>query len=189
MGLEPRSPGAGSPPACWRISFHKRVLSVLSPCNSGSSRKWLNPMYFYTEHTPARPDRSSLSIRMGGRAGEVYVGGRVKHKASGPVTCSRTGNSPCQLQAEVTELNVCRGTKYWKTLLKTIALPDSGAGEGGSSVGFLWAFSGHGSTGNAGDTAILKSGLASYIWLGVSPSAPWPSCQMLLPSGPAPLTF
>lgn len=28
---------------------------VLSPCNSGSRRKWLNPMYFYTEHTPVGP--------------------------------------------------------------------------------------------------------------------------------------
>lgn len=47
----------------------------------------------------------------------------------------------------------------------------SQAGQGGSPVGFLWALSGRGSTGNAGDTEVpspppVQSGLPSHICLG-----------------------
>lgn len=87
----------------------------------------------FTHSTPqyGQPGQIITVHMYGGQGrGEVYVGEGVKHKASGPGMHARTGNSPCQLQAEVTELDVCRSTKYWKTLLKTIAPPNSG-GRGG----------------------------------------------------------
>lgn len=61
------SPGAESPSACWRTSLPSRVPGGLSPCSSGSSRKWLNPMRWYT---PERQGQIfALYRRWGSRAG------------------------------------------------------------------------------------------------------------------------
>lgn len=51
--------------------------SVLSPCSNGSGRKQLNPMYFYTQHTPGqRPnsDRSLSMCMLWWGQDEIYVG-------------------------------------------------------------------------------------------------------------------
>lgn len=132
-------------------SVHNQVPGVLSLCNNRSSRKWLNPTYFYTQHIPVRPGLIICSLcGCGGGSG----GRELKYKESGPG--SRTGNGPCQLQAEVTGLHFCQGTKLVENTIKNNS-PAKHRIQGRGAP--LWAsssvFSGHGSTGDAGDTTLF----------------------------------
>lgn len=87
-------------------------------------------MYFYTQHIPG--GRSGHWLLYGGMEGAGWdmCGEGVKHKASGPITHTGTGNSLCQLQAEVTGLNFCRGAKLLENTIEITSLPKSGAGGG-----------------------------------------------------------
>lgn len=77
---------AGPPSACRSISFHSPVPSVLSSCNSGSSRKWLNPMYFPHSTPWCGWVRSSLLICMGGRWGGWYMWGNGLKQRKWPLS-------------------------------------------------------------------------------------------------------
>lgn len=79
-----------------------------------------------------------ITLYMCGRdgAGEVYVGEGVKHKQSWPVTRARTGNSLCQLQAEVSRRDVYGGAKVFENNSPSKL---GSQREGSSSVGFLWS--------------------------------------------------
>lgn len=146
-------------------------LGVLSPCNSGSSRKWLNPMYFYTPRL-GRVTSSSLSMCVGGRGGARSMWGKgsnAEHVARSHALDLETAHanggqkSPNATSAEVQSSENTTENNGPATL-------GSQAGEGGSPVGFLWALSGRGSTGNAGDTEVcspppVQSGLPSHICL------------------------
>ena len=116
-GLEPQSPGPDPPrPAGGPLSTVESP-SVLSPCSNGSSRKWLNPMYFYTQHTPGRRAGSdhSLSLCMlWWGQDEVYVGEGVKHKERGP-SSSRDGSSPRQYRQKSLGSISHKVQSYWKT--------------------------------------------------------------------------
>lgn len=116
------------------LSVRSWVPSVLSPCKNGSGRKWLNPMYFYTQQPPGRPGRIIRSSCVWG--GMRYVWGKGlntkrvarSHTPEPEAACANyRQKSLHSASAEV--------QSYWKTLLKTKALPKSG--EGGSSAGFL----------------------------------------------------
>lgn len=146
--------------------------SVLSPCNNGSSRKWLNPLYFYTQHTLGRSDSRSFCVCGGGGRVRYTWGKGLNTKKVAPAHSSRTGSSPCQLQAEVTGLHFCRGAKLLANAVKNNSPAKLRSQR---RVSPLWAspsaFSGPRSTGDAGYKThpfpyLLKSGLSSDMCFG-----------------------
>ena len=101
--------------------------SVLSPCNNGSSRKWLNPMYFYTQHTPGRVRYSLFLCMRGWGQGEVHMGEGVKHKESGPSSQLTHRKQPVPIAGRSHWAPFLPRCKITGKHLKTTALPNSGA--------------------------------------------------------------
>lgn len=176
-------PGApsGQSPQLVGGSLSTAQASVLSPCNSGSSRKWLNPMYFYTQHTPVWPGQI-ITLYMYGRdrGGVRYMWGKGL-------------NTKKVVQSQAPELetacaNYRQKSSGWMSTegqryLKTIVLPNLGArGRAAPLWASSGAFSGHSSTRDAGDATgpfpISPEVTFLLHLLGVSPPVPW-----LIPSG------
>lgn len=175
----PALPGPAPPRLLEDLSVRSWVPSVLSPCKNGSGRKWLNPMYFYTQQPPGRSGRIIRSSCVWGGMRYVWGKGLNTKRVARSHTHTGTGSSLCQLQAEVTALGFCRGAK----LLENTTENKSPAKNQGR-VAPLWAssgaFSGHSVTGDAGDHADPFSNFSSYICFGsplVSPGPPPPGAQ------------
>lgn len=173
------SPALPEPaPPRWQedLSVRSWVPSVLSPCKNGSGRKWLNPMYFYTQQPPGRPGRIICSSCVWG--GMRYVWGKGlntkrvarSHTPEPEAACANyRQKSPHSASAEV--------QSYWKTLLKTTPCQNEEPGEGGASVGFLWGlFRSQHHRGCWGQRqSLFQSPLTFALGL--------PSCVLALPPG------
>lgn len=135
MGLEP--PQGQSPPLVGGSLSTAQAPVSYRHATAEAAGNGSTPCIF-THSTPqyGRLGSSLFICVVGTGAGEVYVWEGVKHKESCPVTSARTGNSLCQLQAEVTRLDVYGGAK----VLENNSPSRLGSqGEGSSSVGFLWS--------------------------------------------------
>lgn len=179
-GPSPAVPQPAPPQLLEELSVRSWVPSVLSPCKNGSSRKWLNPMYFYTQHTPVRPGRIIRSRCVGG--GMRYVWGKGFNTKKEPDHTHRNRKQPVPITGRSHWTRLLPRCSYWKTLLKTEALPKPGARGGCSSVGFLWGlFKSQLLWGYWGQRQSLLQSLPSRL-LWVSLGVPWPSLWVLIPS-------
>ena len=128
-GLEPHSPGPDPPRPAAGPRSTAESPSVLSPCSNGSSRKWLNPMYFYTQHTPGRRPGQvvrSLCVCCGG--GRMrYTWGKGLNTDKAAPSAHATEAARANYRQKSLGSTSRKVQSYWKTPCKTTALPNSGA--------------------------------------------------------------